>query len=566
MEAHLSGYAGNSMQIRIAFAAVIYVFVLHANAQDFTVAGESYHLIEKKDGFENARCFIQDHDGFFWIGTTEGVLRYNGHEVDKLEDLLTHEPPALRDITALHLDKIGNIWIGARGKVDRLSVSSMTLNEVQMVSGDSTISRLPEINDLHFVDNGRLLVTTHQGLYILTQRNTEDSTWNVSPFNQLNPTASEFRLLDSLQQSSPLISSLNFKDSLQHSIAFSVKDSSDFLIVSTSPKMFSGIDEINDMAWIENQSGERSWSKYDEFYFLALHPTVVQLPAGKYTLYGHQKLYDYFSDITPEYEVSVYKLSQESARLFRRMRRDWLNRRSIVEITQVKCLLMHKGTVWITGGGGLTSLKFVEGKPLFKVYTPHEGKEFGQHGIHTLTIKPSRSNGFWLLGRGYSRLAQVRQGKSVFRRNHIMFYEAGRQRFSRLPIEGSDLIADIAEDADSSLWVLYENGILNRIMLPKGVGGVPQLADQIDLTLFASADKLLIDRPGNLWVLTEKKGLIKITRSKNQVSSWSWPRDKVLFGKSENIFDEFLLFTGEGRVFKVTNKWERLSTPVSLES
>ena len=92
------------------------------------MTGESHHLIEKKDGFENARCFILDHNGFFWIGTTEGVLRYNGHEVDKLEDLLTHESPSLRDITALHLDNTGNIWIGAKGKVDRLSVSSMTLD------------------------------------------------------------------------------------------------------------------------------------------------------------------------------------------------------------------------------------------------------------------------------------------------------------------------------------------------------------------------------------------------------------------------------------------------------
>ncbi len=38
------------------------------------MTGESYYLTEKKDGFENARCFIQDHNGFFWIGTTEGVL------------------------------------------------------------------------------------------------------------------------------------------------------------------------------------------------------------------------------------------------------------------------------------------------------------------------------------------------------------------------------------------------------------------------------------------------------------------------------------------------------------
>ena len=58
MEARLSDYAGISMRIRIVFAAVVYVFVLHANAQDFTVAGESYHLIEKKDGFENLKVLL----------------------------------------------------------------------------------------------------------------------------------------------------------------------------------------------------------------------------------------------------------------------------------------------------------------------------------------------------------------------------------------------------------------------------------------------------------------------------------------------------------------------------
>jgi signal transduction histidine kinase/DNA-binding response OmpR family regulator len=538
------------MWIRIIFVATIYISVLHVSAQDFAVTGELRHQIEKKDGFENARCFILDENGFFWVGTTDGVLRYNGHEVERLEDLLTHEPPSLRDITALHLDKGGDIWIGARGNIACLSMSSMTLSKVKMESGDSAISRLPEINDLYLVDKDRLLVTTYQGFYILTKRRSEESIWNVSHFNALNPTASEFRLLDSLQHSSPLISSLKLRDSLRHFVQFSVKDSSEFLILSSSPKMFSGLDNNTDLAWIENQSGVTSWSKYDEFYFLALHPTVVSLPAGKYTLHGQQKLYNYFSDILLQYEVRVHQLSHESAQLFRGMKQDWTSRRSIVEDYTDEMFADEGGTVWITGGGGLTSLKFVEGKPVFKVYTPHEGKEYGQHAIHTYTIKPSRSKGFWLLGRGYSRLPQIRDGTTVFGKNHIMFYHAERQRFSRLSFEGSDLIADIAEDDDSSLWVLYENGILNRVIFSKGIESVPQVVDQIDLRLFGRTDKLVIDRPGNLWVLTEKQGLIKITRSKNLLDSWSWPRDRVLLGKSENSFDKFLLFTDGGSVFR----------------
>lgn len=535
------------MRIRIFFAAVTYLSVSHAYAQDFSIPSESQYVVERKAGFENARCFIQDQNGFFWIGTSEGILRYNGHEVDRLEDLLIRESPSLRNITAIHLDKSSNIWIGSDGKINRLRLSSMTLDEIQMTSGDSTISRLPDINDLQFVHD-RLLVTTYEGLFILS-RNAKGNVWNVLHFHELRPTAQESRFLDSIQASAQVLSSLVIRDSLRHSVKFSVDDSSEFLIVSTSPKMFSSINEVNDVAWIENQSGERVWTKYDDFYFLSSHPTIVSLPPGKYTLHGQLKLYDYFRDVLPKYEVRIYELDKESARLFRRMMLDWHSRRSIVEDNTGKILLDKEGTVWITGGGGLTSLRFIDGKSVFNVYTPHEGKEFGQHGIHTFTAKLSRANGFWALGRGYSHLEQLRQGTSAFGRNHIMFYESDRQRFSRLSYEGKNVIADIAEDADSSLWLLQQNGILNRIMFHKNTLRDPQEVDQIELSEFGRASKLLIDRSDNLWILTEKQGLIKIARSKNLLS-WPWPHNHLLFGNPTNEFDEFLLFTSDGSVFK----------------
>ncbi len=540
------------MRFSIFFAAVMYLSVSHTYAQDFYISAESHYLVERKAGFENARCFIQDQDGFFWIGTSQGILRYNDHEVDRLEDLLIRESPVLHNITALHLDSGNTIWIAAGGKINRLRLSAMMIDEIQMTIGDSTISRLPDINDLQLIDDNRLLVTTDQGLFILS-RSAEDNVWNVSHFRELRPTVPESRFLDSLQASAPMLSSLVLRDSLQHSVKFSVGDSSEFLIMSTSPKMFSSITEVNDVAWIENQSGERIWTKYDDFYFLSSHPTIVSMSPGRYTLHGQLKLYDYFRDVLPKYEVRIYELDEKSARLFRRIKHDWQNRRSIVEDDTGEILADQEGTFWITGGGGLTSLRFDEGKSVFNVYTPHEGKEFGQHGIHTFTVKQSRGNGFWVLGRGYSDLEQLRQGKNAFGRNHIMFYKSDRQRFSRLSYEGTNVIADIAEDADSSLWLLQENGILNRIKFHKTALMDPQRVDQLELSEFGRASNLIIDRSDNLWVLTEKQGLIKITRSKN-LSSWRWPHDQLLIGNPTNELDEFLLFTGDGSVFKSTTR------------
>lgn len=59
---------------------------------------------------QGIRCIIQDRNGFIWIGTTMGLLRYDGFRtkaIDKASFGLTSN-----FITCLQEDKNGNIWIG----------------------------------------------------------------------------------------------------------------------------------------------------------------------------------------------------------------------------------------------------------------------------------------------------------------------------------------------------------------------------------------------------------------------------------------------------------------------
>lgn len=73
-------------------------------------------LIDNQGTLSNIiSCFLEDSDGFLWVGTVDGLKRYDGntfttfkHENDNTNSLVHN------DIEALCEDKMGRIWIGTR--------------------------------------------------------------------------------------------------------------------------------------------------------------------------------------------------------------------------------------------------------------------------------------------------------------------------------------------------------------------------------------------------------------------------------------------------------------------
>jgi ligand-binding sensor domain-containing protein len=59
------------------------------------------------------RCILQDHLGYMWFGTQNGLVRYDGYDM-KIYQPDSNDSLSIsnRQIRAIYEDRSGNLWIG----------------------------------------------------------------------------------------------------------------------------------------------------------------------------------------------------------------------------------------------------------------------------------------------------------------------------------------------------------------------------------------------------------------------------------------------------------------------
>src|SRR5689334_23395223 len=68
-------------------------------------------------------AMVQDADGYLWLGTTSGVMRFDGARFTSWDALYPTRLPR-RDVLALALSRDGTFWIGFDRSADGVSVAA----------------------------------------------------------------------------------------------------------------------------------------------------------------------------------------------------------------------------------------------------------------------------------------------------------------------------------------------------------------------------------------------------------------------------------------------------------
>ena len=155
------------VRIVCLIVALLVTFSHPALALDPPESGAGY-VIQKftvEDGLlsNNVNVILQTRDGFLWIGTQDGLLRFDGRHFMPIQ-FLQQASPIL--VSALAEAPDGALWVGTRSGLARIpSPGSVELGRTVSSVFHPDSGEGDSIQCLHFSRKGEFWVGTHTGLY-----------------------------------------------------------------------------------------------------------------------------------------------------------------------------------------------------------------------------------------------------------------------------------------------------------------------------------------------------------------------------------------------------------------
>ena len=118
-----------------------------------------------------AEYIYQDSFGYIWIGTNDGLNRYNGNDIKVYKNIRNNDNSISNDmISSLVEDFEQNLWIGTDGGLNKLNLVTGDITRYLVSDEDKAISNT--VVDEVFIDSqGRLWVCTINGLNLYDREN-----------------------------------------------------------------------------------------------------------------------------------------------------------------------------------------------------------------------------------------------------------------------------------------------------------------------------------------------------------------------------------------------------------
>ncbi len=125
----------------------------------------------KDIGNVRINCLHQDHQGFIWIGTNNGVYKFDGINATLIQSLNSSDTPNIKSIAE---DEDGKLWFGyENGQISNFNPNN---NKFDTLAGQNPHSKITSIKILN--DHSIIFGTYGEGIYI----------WNENLLTNLNST------------------------------------------------------------------------------------------------------------------------------------------------------------------------------------------------------------------------------------------------------------------------------------------------------------------------------------------------------------------------------------------
>lgn len=139
------------------------LFIINAFSQ--TISNIRFKHLTVQDGISRSwvKCILRDHIGYLWIGTADGLNKYDGVSVrtyryNSTDSLSINH----NDILYIYEDKKENLWIGTQ---EGLNLYDREKDRFHSISGN-----LKNVRSIFEYDDGRFLIGSPGGLYLFSPK------------------------------------------------------------------------------------------------------------------------------------------------------------------------------------------------------------------------------------------------------------------------------------------------------------------------------------------------------------------------------------------------------------
>lgn len=140
-----------------------------------TEQGLSSHLVS---------CIIEDDLGFMWIGTNDGLNRFDGYEFKTFyHNEKDTNSISSNQIQYLHTDKDGDLWIATSNGLNRLNRQTNNFDRIRLIKGDNDFSELV-IRVVKEDATGQLWLGTTKGLLVIDKAGNIKNHFKNDPNNR----------------------------------------------------------------------------------------------------------------------------------------------------------------------------------------------------------------------------------------------------------------------------------------------------------------------------------------------------------------------------------------------
>ncbi len=167
----------------ITLTLVLLAFNLSSYSQNFKSI--KFENISTRHGLSQSspNCIFQDSRGILWIGTEDGLNKYDGYDFTVYRPAINN-PSAISNnrIKCIIEDKDGNLWIGTNG--GGLNIYNRKFDTFSLFAGyDSTEFQANIINCLYLGDNEMIWVGTVNGLKKIDPKKRKVTSYFNNPFS-----------------------------------------------------------------------------------------------------------------------------------------------------------------------------------------------------------------------------------------------------------------------------------------------------------------------------------------------------------------------------------------------